>query len=143
MCDGMIMEDWKKHDCDFIPYPTLLPWGCTLRNYPYRIIDSREVKKKEEIHVARTIGIKEKMDPIESNIQKNSGDNDLSETAENTQTDFPEQSNIKITSLALAKILGKSVRTIQRMALDGRLPVSREADSLVWMRKDLKGVLNL
>ena len=137
------MEDWKKFDADFDSHNPLLPWGCTLRNYPYRIINSRGVKKKEEIHVARAIGIKEKKDPIESNIQKYSGDNDLSKTAENTQTDFPEQSNIKITSLTLAKILGKSVRTIQRMALDGRLPVSRETDSLVWMREDLKEILKL
>ena len=137
------MEDWKKHDCGFVPYPTLLPWGCTLRNYPYRIINSRGVKKKEEIHVARAIGIKEKKDPIESNTSQHSGDNDLSGAGENTQTDFPEQSNIKITSLTLAKILGKSVRTIQRMALDGRLPMSREADSLVWMREDLKEILKL
>lgn len=127
------MEDWKKYDKDFKQNHGVLPWGCTLYELSHRICYLRNEYNRnihpKEVDVPQMKECIAKSDePTENKLLAHS---------------LLEQENIQVSSQILAKLLNKSVRTIQRMAKDGRLPASREEGNLVWMSQDLREILRL
>ncbi len=130
------MDDWKKYDDDIVQSEGLLPWGCTIYNLLYRIRKSRSVNK-ESNHADGKGDSQEKHKSISNNKFNQSNDNGVCESVFKISL---EQKSVRITSKMLSKILGKSIRTIQRMARDGRLPASRDENGLAWTRQDLEEI---